>query len=298
VSKSTIGNLVERAEGLGYDYVSTPGELAATRSDKVLGLFANEEMFEQFPEGQGDEYAPVVPLTTMTAKALDILSRDRQGFFLLVEEEAIDEFAHNTNAARTLQAGQALDATVALVREYVAKHKDTLVVVVGDHGEAFGRHGQSGHASMVYEENVHVPFVLINPRLFKGETFDAVGGVVDVAPTVLDLMALPAPPRWQGRSLFDPGRGGRTYFFAPWSDYLFGMREGNLKTIYNATTGSHELYDLSADPRETKNLAADMPDVVAGAQRRLAAWVQYQGKLYSSLGDSAGDATARESTRY
>lgn len=133
VSKSTIGNLVERAEGLGYDYVSTPGELAATRSDKVLGLFANEEMFEQFPEGQGDEYSPVVPLTTMTAKALDILSRDRQGFFLLVEEEAIDEFAHNNNAERTIQAGQALDATVALVREYVAKHKDTLVVVVGDH---------------------------------------------------------------------------------------------------------------------------------------------------------------------
>ena len=133
VSKSTIGNLVELAEGQGYDYVSTPDELAATRSDKVLGLFANEEMFEQFPEGQGDEYAPVVPLTTMTAKALDVLSRDRQGFFLLVEEEAIDEFAHANNAERTIQAGQALDATVALVREYVAKHPDTLVVIVGDH---------------------------------------------------------------------------------------------------------------------------------------------------------------------
>ena len=126
-SKSTIGNLVELAEGAGYDYVSTPDELAATRSDKVLGLFANEEMFEQFPEGQGDEYAPVVPLTTMTAKALDVLSRDRHGFFLMVEEEAIDEFAHANNAERTIEAGQALDATVALVREYVAKHRDTLV---------------------------------------------------------------------------------------------------------------------------------------------------------------------------
>ena len=69
----------------------------------------------------------------MTAKALDVLSRDRQGFFLVVEEEGIDEFAHANNAARTIQAGQALDATVALVREYVAKHRDTLVVVVGDH---------------------------------------------------------------------------------------------------------------------------------------------------------------------
>ena len=123
----------QRAEGVGYDYVEHargarrdpvgPGPRAVRqRGDVRAG-----------PEGQGDEYAPVVPLTTMTAKALDILSRDRHGFFLVVEEEAIDEMAHNNNAARTIQAGQALDATVALVREYVAKHRDTLVVVVGDH---------------------------------------------------------------------------------------------------------------------------------------------------------------------
>jgi alkaline phosphatase len=139
VSRSTIGNLVERAEGLGYDYVSTPGELAASDADRILGLFANEEMFEQEPEGQGDEYAPVVSLRTMTEKALDVLSEDRHGFFLMVEEEAIDEFAHNNNAARTLQAGQAFDETVALVREFAEEHRNTLVVVVGDH-ETGGMH--------------------------------------------------------------------------------------------------------------------------------------------------------------
>jgi arylsulfatase A-like enzyme len=196
----------------------------------------------------------------------------------------VSDAAHNRYLNALRHADNALGSLLAALRR-LGVEEDTLVVVVGDHGEAFGRHGQSGHASMLYEENVHVPFVLINPRLFKGETYDAVGGMVDVAPTVLDLMSLPAPPRWQGRSLFDPGRGGRSYFFAPWSDYLFGMRNGNFKTIYNATTGSHELYDLSADPRETKNLAADMPDVVNAAQQRLAAWVQFQGKLYRSLGD-------------
>jgi alkaline phosphatase len=133
VSKSTIGNLVERAESTGYDYVSTAAELEATDADRILGLFANEEMFEQLPEGQGDEYAPVVPLRTMTEKALDVLSKDRHGFFLLVEEEAIDEMSHNNNAARTIQAGQALDETVALVREFAAEHRGTLIVVVGDH---------------------------------------------------------------------------------------------------------------------------------------------------------------------
>ncbi|WP_233404105.1 alkaline phosphatase [Actinotalea solisilvae] len=133
VSRSTIGNLVEQAVASGYDYVSTAEELAATDADRILGLFANEEMFEQAPEGQGDEYDPVVPLATMTQKALDVLSTDRHGFFLMVEEEAIDEMAHSNNAARTIQAGQALDATVALVREFAAQHPGTLVVVVGDH---------------------------------------------------------------------------------------------------------------------------------------------------------------------
>jgi len=139
VSRSTIGNLVERAERRGYDYVSTPQELQATRADRILGLFANEEMFEQEPEGQGDEYAPVVPLRTMTEKALDVLSENRRGFFLLVEEEAIDEMAHNNNAARTIQAGQALDETVALVQDFAEENPGTLVVVIGDH-ETGGMH--------------------------------------------------------------------------------------------------------------------------------------------------------------
>jgi alkaline phosphatase len=133
VSRSTIGNLVERAEDAGYDYVSTPEELEDSDADRLLGLFANEEMFEQFPEGQGDEYAPVVSLRDMTAKALDVLSEDRHGFFLMVEEEAIDEMAHSNNAARTIQAGQSLDETVALVREFAQRNRGTLVVVVGDH---------------------------------------------------------------------------------------------------------------------------------------------------------------------
>jgi alkaline phosphatase len=90
-------------------------------------------MFEQRNEGEGDLYEPEVPLVDMTAKALDVLSRDRDGFFLLVEEEAVDEFAHRSNATRTIQAGQALDETVALALDFAARNRGTLVLVVGDH---------------------------------------------------------------------------------------------------------------------------------------------------------------------
>ncbi len=132
-SSSDRGNLIERAQGLGYEYVSDRQALERSRARKLLGLFANEEMFEQRAEGQGDIYEPVVPLDEMTEKALGIVSRDRDGFFLFVEEEGIDEFAHRNNAEKTILTGQALDRTVEVAVRFAATHPGTLLVVAGDH---------------------------------------------------------------------------------------------------------------------------------------------------------------------
>jgi alkaline phosphatase len=132
-SSSDRGNLIERAEARGYEYVSSRDQLQRSRARKLLGLFANEEMFEQRPEGEGDIYEPVVPLDEMTSKALSIVSRDRDGFFLVVEEEGIDEFAHNNNTPKTIAAGEALDTTVDVAVRFAATHPGTLIVVAGDH---------------------------------------------------------------------------------------------------------------------------------------------------------------------
>jgi alkaline phosphatase len=132
-SKGTKGNLVDRAQQLGYKYVKNAQEMQAAGSGKLLGLFANEEMFEHRNEGQGDLYDPSVPLKDMASKALDTLHRDRDGFFLLVEEEGIDEMAHHSNAKLTIKSGAALDDTVAMVMRFAAKTPGTLVLVVGDH---------------------------------------------------------------------------------------------------------------------------------------------------------------------
>jgi alkaline phosphatase len=132
-SKGTKGNLVAEARRRGYTYARTAAELKAAKGGKLLGLFSNEEMFQQRAEGEGDVYNPVVPLSTMTSKALGVLNKDRDGFFLLVEEEGIDEFAHDNNGEKMLFAMKQLEAAVAVARRYVSSHPDTLLVITGDH---------------------------------------------------------------------------------------------------------------------------------------------------------------------
>ncbi|GAB94997.1 alkaline phosphatase [Kineosphaera limosa] len=132
-SSGTEGNLIEKAQQLGYAYVSDAAGLKATTSNKILGLFANEEMFQQNPEGQGDIYDPIVSLPDMTSKAISTLSRNKKGFFLMVEEEGIDEMAHKSNATMVAKAGKQLDDAVSVAKRFAQKHGDTLVIVVADH---------------------------------------------------------------------------------------------------------------------------------------------------------------------
>ncbi|MCS1350171.1 alkaline phosphatase [Mechercharimyces sp. CAU 1602] len=130
-SQSEHGDLVEKAKAEGYQYVANAEELDLVRGKKILGLFANEEMFEAAEEG--GSYEPVVPLADMTKKALQTLSKNRKGFFLVIEDEGIDSMSHKNNAAMMLKAGEQLDAAVDVARRFAKDNRDTLVIVVGDH---------------------------------------------------------------------------------------------------------------------------------------------------------------------
>ncbi len=158
--------------------------------------------------------------------------------------------------------------------------EDTLVAITGDHGEGFGApHRTWGHGARVYQENVHVPFVLWSPKLFaRGARSRVVGGHVDINPTIANVLDLPADPSWQGRSVFDPDRPPRTYFYAANDDYLLGVREGDWKYIYNVTRGRDELYDLAKDRTEQSNLAEAQPDRCRRLRQRLAAWKDHVGR--------------------
>ena len=155
---------------------------------------------------------------------------------------------------------------------------DTLVAITGDHGEAFGEpHGGGGHGFTVYDEETRVPLMLWNPRLFNGSRSETVGSHVDLAPTLLDVIGMPPPRGWDGRSFFDASRPSRAYMFAvAFGQYLLGVRDGDWKYIYDARRGREELYDLSVDPDEQKNVAPAYPDRALRQRQRLAAWLHVE----------------------
>lgn len=159
----------------------------------------------------------------------------------------------------------------------------TLVVVMGDHGEAFGQHQQYGHGTAIYEENLKVPFYLINSSLFHGEHKGDISGMKDLATTTLSLLNIEIPKKWQGRDLLST-ISHETFFFAPWSDYLFGYRKDNLKFIFNESQNIVEVYDLKKDPGEKTNLNNDIrKEEIEYARHRLAAWSQFQGKFIKQI---------------
>jgi alkaline phosphatase len=132
-SRGTSGNLVERGRLLGYEYASTRAELLQAKSSKILGLFANQELFHQKPEGEGDHYDPEVSLAEMTATAISALSRNQDGFFLMVEEAAIDRMAHQNNTRLAIKGVLELDRAVSVAKAFAEEDGETLIIVTADH---------------------------------------------------------------------------------------------------------------------------------------------------------------------
>ena len=167
---------------------------------------------------------------------------------------------------------------------------DTLVVLTGDHGEAFGDpHDQQGHGFSVYQEEIAVPLMIWNPRLFPtGGRIESVGGHVDLNPTVADILAVEIPDTWQGHSLFEKDRPNRTFLVASVDDYIIGIREDRWKYIFEASGGRESLFDLSADPDEQRNVESANPDLVFTLRRRMAAWIAFEDEFLATPGaDSA-----------
>jgi len=159
---------------------------------------------------------------------------------------------------------------------------DTLVIVVGDHGQAFGYpHDSYVQGRSAYEEDVHVPALVWSPRRYKVETHaPVVGGHVDLAPTIAELTGLRPAPDWQGRSLLDESHPPRAYFYVAQDEFKLGVRENEWKYIFDMRSATDELYDLSRDPDEKHSVSAEQPERSLRLRQRLAAFAEANRRQY------------------
>ena len=133
---------------------------------------------------------------------------------------------------------------------------DTLVVVVGDHGQGFFEHGQKAHNTVIWDEGLHVPLIVHNPKLFpEPRNVPGVRRQVDIAPTVLtQLGAKYDPGMFEGRDLLSGPEHPYAYSSC-WYDRRCAAETGpTLRVIDHYDNQPMEIYDLIADPFERRNL--------------------------------------------
>ncbi len=134
---------------------------------------------------------------------------------------------------------------------------NTIFCVIGDHGEAFGEHGQLGHALISYDEVLRIPFCIRAPFLVDpGTKIDEPVSSVDMAPTVLSLMGFDTSGAgFNGMNMLGAIPDGRKVYFSGWmQEGPAGYVMGNRKFIYDPTNEETYMYDLKNDPGELNRI--------------------------------------------
>ncbi len=158
--------------------------------------------------------------------------------------------------------------------------RNTLFVVFGDHGEAFGQHeGNYAHSLFLYEENIHVPYLIAMPGLIRDQ-IEVIRPIslIDTAPTVLELLGLDSPTEYQGRSALDD-QSRMALFYTDYSLSLMGLCDGKWKYIYELDTQRSKLFDLSQDAVELNDLSQLHQERISAYRNILTGWSATQKAL-------------------
>ncbi|OIP40626.1 MAG: hypothetical protein AUK47_08010 [Deltaproteobacteria bacterium CG2_30_63_29] len=157
----------------------------------------------------------------------------------------------------------------------------TAVVITSDHGEAFGEHGQHFHGQTIYDEILQVPLVMYLPGV-EPIQIDTPVELIDIAPTLLDATGLAIPDSFSGRSLVPAIEEPSSFLPRPtyaevlacpsWDEEIRALTQGELKLVWRVSKGFYELYNLTNDPTEQKNILRSNSEQ---AERMKAAMAQF-----------------------
>ncbi len=192
----------------------------------------------------------------------------------------------------------ATDAALGKLFAYLRQHdlySGSVIAVMADHGEALGQHGEETHGVFLYDETIHVPLLVKLPQeRFAGRRVTSRVRLVDVAPTILEAVGIPVPEEMQGESLLRALRANAAerpvYSQTDYPKQGFGwsalssLREGK----YLFVQAPHrELYDVSVDPLEVRNIAKKNEAIADAFAARLAGMQKDYSSTTSLVGQTA-----------
>lgn len=151
-------------------------------------------------------------------------------------------------------------------------YENTIVIVTADHGESFLDHGNLEHGGSLYQELIHVPLIIRLPGVRGSQEVDELVESIDLAPTILEAAGITSRAVMSGRSFYQPLTTGQPIPAEVGMSELparkmYAVRSGDWKLI--ESPAKTELYDLSRDPLETRDLAPERPDQVSHLKREL-----------------------------
>jgi arylsulfatase A-like enzyme len=221
----------------------------------------------------------------VTAAAARWLAAHRdQPVFVFVHLFDMHKPYHVPGSFHTTPGASGYDAELEYVDHLMGSFQQTLaaqgwwdrslVVLLADHGESLGEHAEDSHGTFIYQATLQVPLIFHWPASTPGQParISQPAGLIDVAPTILDFLHVPAPPSFAGRSLTGAlphavyAESLHTHDAFGWAP-LRSLRDGDIKYIEAPTP---ELYDLRNDPHELRNLARVTPAKVLDMKGQLA----------------------------
>jgi choline-sulfatase len=233
------------------------------------------------PPIPGDTRPPVTErrAAEVVARAIAWLDHNGQAqFFLWIHISDARASATAYNSAITAADSAVGKLVTALQQRKI--YDNTAVIVVGDHGESLGAHGEDGHGIFLYDETIHVPLLIKLPQSLPGAKpattrVSAKVRLVDIAPSVIEIAAIPVPSQMPGQSLLRIAKAGGTgdqpvYSRSDLPQRGFGwspLESWRVSKYLYIRAPKPELYDLTADPGATHNLAQSSKatlDTIAG----------------------------------
>ncbi len=174
----------------------------------------------------------------------------------------LEDFSEDDRLNRYLNCLRYQDFFVKnLIEQYkrLGLYEGTIFVLYGDHGEAFGEHGRCAHDDVPYEESLRIPLIIHDPgRSEDGERIDGLSSLIDVLPTVLELLGYEVEDgEYPGYSLLHPLPEDRALLFSCFNkNKCLASIKGSEKYIHHYGNQPDELFDLSIDAFEQENLAS------------------------------------------